>query len=121
MPVQVVAAVRAWCESSFCWVVRGNHCDAALAARMFLERGGPQNELPAKFSWVPELLPEDVDFMQEIPFSLQIEGYVTLPTAPHWLCHSLFCSCNQTFSNMALCTLELHTCWFISLVYTLPV
>jgi predicted phosphodiesterase len=29
---QVVAAARAWCEGSFCWVVRGNHDDAALAA-----------------------------------------------------------------------------------------
>lgn len=55
---QVVAAARAWCEGSYCWVVRGNHDDAALAAGMYVARGGSQNELKAKFNWVTELLPE---------------------------------------------------------------
>lgn len=39
-------------------MVRGNHDDAALAAGMYVARGGSQNELKAKFNWVTELLPE---------------------------------------------------------------
>jgi hypothetical protein len=70
--LQVVAAVRAWCSQGATWVVRGNHDDAALAARRQLDR--QQGPVKPKHLWVDQLTPEDVQFLQELPFSLQVLG-----------------------------------------------
>eukprot|EP00775_Hariotina_reticulata_P013407 gene13407-13535_t len=71
--LQVVAAVRQWCQQGFTWVVRGNHDDAALAARRQLDR--QQGPLKPKYHWVEQMTAEDVHFLQELPFSLQVQGF----------------------------------------------
>lgn len=56
---QTVAAVRAWCKGSYCWVVRGNWDDEALEAYRSLARGqATWEDLNPKFQFVQELLPE---------------------------------------------------------------
>ncbi|KAF8062941.1 apaH [Scenedesmus sp. PABB004] len=77
---ETVAAVRALCEGR-AWAVRGNNDDGALAAcarrRSAAWWGLQQGIEPplAKHAWVGELLPEDVDFLMGLPFSITVEGY----------------------------------------------
>jgi hypothetical protein len=71
---QVVAALRALSESRQVWTVRGNNDDVALAAWYKLQAGVPLEELKAKTRWVGQLLPEDVDYMNQMPFSIKVEG-----------------------------------------------
>jgi len=52
----------------------GNHDDAALAARRQLDR--QQGPVSPKYHWVDQLTPEDIEFLQELPFSLQVQGWV---------------------------------------------
>jgi hypothetical protein len=68
---QVAAAVRVLSEGHT-WAVRGNNDDIALAAWWNLQQG----IVPAvpKLNWVGQLLPEDVNFMMGLPFSLTVEG-----------------------------------------------
>lgn len=52
--------------------MRGNNDDLALATWWNLQQGiAPP--LP-KLSWVGQLLPEDVQFMMGLPFSVTVEG-----------------------------------------------
>ncbi|KAF6259985.1 Metallo-dependent phosphatase-like protein [Scenedesmus sp. NREL 46B-D3] len=69
---EVAAAVRLLSEGQ-AWAVRGNNDDAALAAWWNLQQG--ITPLQAKLAWVGQLLPEDVDFLMGLPFSLTVEGY----------------------------------------------
>lgn len=58
-------------------MVRGNHDDSALAARLYLHQGlskGLNPELKPKHHWVGTMLEEDEQFMTELPFSLEIKG-----------------------------------------------
>jgi hypothetical protein len=68
---QVAAAVRVLSEGHT-WAVRGNNDDKALAAWWKWQQG----IVPAlpKLSWVEQLLPEDVNFLMGLPFSLTVEG-----------------------------------------------
>lgn len=69
--LQVVAAVRALSEGH-AWAVRGNNDDGALAAYYEVQQGlTPKKK---KHRWVGQLLPEDVQFLQQLPFSLRVEG-----------------------------------------------
>jgi hypothetical protein len=54
------------------WTVRGNNDDVALAAWWNLQQGIVP-PVP-KLQWVDQLLPEDVDFLMGLPFSLTVEG-----------------------------------------------
>lgn len=69
--LQTVAAVRALCEST-AWVCRGNNDDGALAAWWGQQQGIVPPE--PKHAWVDELLPEDVEFLMNMPFSLRVDG-----------------------------------------------
>lgn len=69
--LQTVAAVRALCDST-AWSCRGNNDDGALAAWWQLQQGVPP--LDPKHAWVDQLLPDDVDFLMNMPFSIQVEG-----------------------------------------------
>lgn len=71
--LQVVTTVRSLCESSHCWCVRGNHDDAALAARRLLNRNSSSPVKP-KYQWVVDLQPEDEEFLMDLPFSLTVKG-----------------------------------------------
>lgn len=54
------------------WAVRGNNDDGALAAWFDLHMGiAPRKK---KHHWVGQLLPEDVNFLCQLPFSLRVEG-----------------------------------------------
>lgn len=68
--MQTVAAVRLLCEST-AWVCRGNNDDKALAAWWGLQQGIVPSE--PKLSWVDQLLPEDVQFLMDMPFSLRLD------------------------------------------------
>jgi hypothetical protein len=68
---EVVAAGRVLSEGR-AWVVRGNNDDIALAAWWNLQQGIIP-PLP-KLQWVGQLLPEDVQFLMDLPFSLTVEG-----------------------------------------------
>ncbi|KAG7388756.1 hypothetical protein PHYPSEUDO_011775 [Phytophthora pseudosyringae] len=54
--------------------VRGNHDDAALSAFYAWERGG---RVPgaAKYPYVEQLQPEDVAFLEQLPFSLSLPNH----------------------------------------------
>jgi hypothetical protein len=54
------------------WAIRGNNDDIALAVWWNLQQGIVPS-LP-KLAWVGQLLPEDVEFMMNLPFSLTVEG-----------------------------------------------
>jgi hypothetical protein len=72
--VQVVAALRALSESRQVWAVRGNNDDVALAAWYKLQAGAPLDSLKKKTRWVGQLLPEDVDYLNALPFSIRVKG-----------------------------------------------
>jgi hypothetical protein len=72
--IQVVAALRALSESGKVWAVRGNNDDVALAAWYKLQAGVPLGSLKKKTRWVGQLLPEDVAYMNQLPFSIRVEG-----------------------------------------------
>ena len=68
---QVIAVARLLSEGR-AWAVRGNNDDLALATWWNLQqRIAPP--LP-KLSWVGQILPEDVQFMMGLPFSVTVEG-----------------------------------------------
>lgn len=54
------------------WAVRGNNDDGALAAYWEVQAG--LMPCKKKHRWVEQLLPEDVDFLTQLPFSLRVEG-----------------------------------------------
>lgn len=66
--VQVVQAARE-CSS---WVSRGNHDDAALAAYRKSLQG---QDVAPKYAWVSALTADDVEFLEDLSFSLQLPDY----------------------------------------------
>ncbi|WIA19775.1 hypothetical protein OEZ85_005687 [Tetradesmus obliquus] len=73
---QEVIAVARLLNEGRAWAVRGNNDDLALATWWNLQQGiAPP--LP-KLSWVGQLLPEDVQFMMGLPFSVTVEGSYNL-------------------------------------------
>lgn len=72
--MQVVAALRALSESGQVWAVRGNNDDVALSAWYQLQAGVPLESLKKKARWVGQLQPEDVDYLNQLPFSIRVEG-----------------------------------------------
>ncbi|WIA17343.1 hypothetical protein OEZ85_014206 [Tetradesmus obliquus] len=72
---EVVAALRALSESGQVWAVRGNNDDVALSAWYQLQAGVPLESLKKKARWVGQLQPEDVDYLNQLPFSIRVEGY----------------------------------------------
>eukprot|EP00877_Chromochloris_zofingiensis_P002573 jgi/Chrzof1/12316/Cz06g30030.t1 len=65
---QVVQAARE-CSS---WVSRGNHDDAALAAYRKSLQG---QDVAPKYAWVSALTADDVEFLEDLSFSLQLPDY----------------------------------------------
>jgi hypothetical protein len=112
--LQVVAALRALSESGQVWAVCGNNDDVALAAWYQLQAGVPLSSLKKKTRWVGQLLPEDVTFLNELPFSIRVEGWV--PLLSEWLrqqqlhmtCHSNLHGASQGAQLLLQCSASLE-------------
>ncbi|OQR82306.1 hypothetical protein ACHHYP_16240 [Achlya hypogyna] len=75
------AEVVSFIRSSGAWCVRGNHDDAALAAYYGRRTSTPEADptsFATRYDYVDAFTPEDVEFLEQLPFSIALPEIDTL-------------------------------------------